>query len=201
MPKVLNPEASYTFHSYFEMRYNIADILADLGFRYDRRHLDLPTSDRPFSVTRIEETLNRNLRYADPSSEAARREMLIAPILIELCELIDARLDIEYPIAVSNWLKGSIYYRVATENSIVIVEAKQADLTHGFVQLAAELIALDLWTEVDTPNLYGAVTTGDDWRFGILERTAKRITQDIKLYRVPENVEQLLRILIAVSQA
>ena len=200
MPKVLNPDASYTFHSYFEMRYNIADILADLGFRYDRRHLDLPTSDRPLSVTRIEETLNRNLRYADPSSYAARREMLIAPILIELCELIDARLDIEYPIAVSNWLKGSIDYRVATENSIVIVEAKQADLTHGFVQLAAELIALDLWTEVETPNLYGAVTTGDDWRFGILERTAKRITQDIKLYRVPENVEQLLRILMAVSQ-
>ena len=88
---------------------------------------------------------------------------------------------------------------MVTENSIVIVEAKPADLTHGFVRLAAELMALDLWTEVETPNLYGAVTTGDDWHFGILKRTAKRITQDIKLYRVPENVEQLLRILIAVS--
>ena len=200
MPKVLNPDASYTFHSYFEMRYNIADILADLGFRYDRRRLDLPASDRAFSVTRIEETLERNLHYADPSSEAARREILIVPILIELCELIDARLDIEYPIAVSNWLKGAIDYRVVTASSIVIVEAKQADLTHGFVQLAAELIALDLWIDVETPHLYGAVTTGEDWRFGILDRTGKQITQDITLYRVPENVEQLLRILIAVSE-
>lgn len=85
---------------------------------------------------------------------------------------------------VSNGLKGSIDYRIATENSIAIVEAKQADLTHGFVQLAAELIALDLWIGVERPHLYGAVTTGEDWR-----------------YRVPENVKQLLRILIAVSQA
>lgn len=36
MPKVLNPEASHTFHAYFEMWYNIADILSDVGFRYDR---------------------------------------------------------------------------------------------------------------------------------------------------------------------
>lgn len=199
MPKVLDPQASYTFHSYFEMRYNIADILADLGVSYDRRRLELPSSDRAFSVTRIEETLERNLRYADPASEAARREMLIAPVLIELCELIDARLDIEYPINVSNWLKGAIDYRIATHNTITVVEAKQADLTHGFVQLSAELIALDQWIETDTPLIYGAVTTGEDWRFGILDRVAKQITQDINLYRVPENVEQLLRVLIAVA--
>ena len=125
--------------------------------------------------------------------------MLIAPVLVELCELIDARLDIEYPVKVSNWLKGSIDYRVVTANTITIVEAKQADLTHGFVQLAAELIALDTWIDEDMSLLYGAVTTGEDWRFGILDRNAKQVTQDIALYRVPENVETLLRVLIAVA--
>lgn len=162
MPKVLDPQASYTFHSYFEMWYNVADILADLGFGYDRRYLQLPQSERSLDTTRIEETLQRNLRYAEPSSEAARREMLIAPVLVELCELLDARLDIEYPIKVSNWLKGSIDYRVVTANTITIIEAEQADLTHGFVQLAAELIALDKWIDGDLPLLYGAVTTGED---------------------------------------
>ena len=199
MPKVLDPKANYTFHSYFEMRYNVADILADLGFGYDRRYLRLPQSDRPLDTRRIEETLNRNLRYVEPSSEAARREMLIAPILVELCELIDGRLDIEYPIKVSNWLKGSIDYRVVTANTITVVEAKQADLTHGFVQLAAELIALDQWIDQELPLLYGAVTTGEDWRFGILDREARQVTQDIALYRVPENVETLLRVLMAVA--
>ncbi len=199
MPKVLDPQASYTFHSYFEMRYNVADILADLGFNYDRRYLNLPQNGRSLNTTRIEETLQRNLRYAEPSSEAARRELLIAPVLVELCELLDARLDIEYPIKVSNWLKGSIDYRVVTANTITIVEAKQADLTHGFVQLAAELIALDKWIDEDLPLLYGAVTTGEDWRFGILDREAKQVTQDIALYRAPENVETLLRVLMAVA--
>lgn len=199
MPKVLDPQASYSFHSYFEMRYNVADILADLGFSYDRRYLNLPQSERFLDSTRIEETIQRNLRYAEPSSEAARREMLIAPVLVELCELLDARLDIEYPIKVSNWLKGSIDYRVVTTNTITVVEAKQADLTHGFVQLAAELIALDQWIEGDVPVLHGAVTTGEDWRFGILNRNAKQVTQDIALYRVPENVADLLRVLMAVA--
>ncbi|MEM9486723.1 MAG: hypothetical protein AAGA83_23875 [Cyanobacteria bacterium P01_F01_bin.116] len=199
MPKVLDPQASYSFHSYFEMRYNVADILADLGFGYDRRYLNLPQSERFLDSTRIEETIQRNLRYAEPSSEAARREMLIAPVLVELCELLDARLDIEYPIKVSNWLKGSIDYRVVTTNTITVVEAKQADLTHGFVQLAAELIALDQWIEGDVPVLHGAVTTGEDWRFGILNRNAKQVTQDIALYRVPENVADLLRVLMAVA--
>ncbi|MEM6255153.1 MAG: hypothetical protein AAF821_19745 [Cyanobacteria bacterium P01_D01_bin.156] len=199
MPKVLDPQSSYTFHSYFEMRYNVADILADLGFSYERRYLHLPQRDGSLDTTRIEETLQRNLRYTEPSSEAARREMLIAPVLVELCELLDARLDIEYPIKVSNWLKGSIDYRVVTTNTITVVEAKQADLTHGFVQLAAELVALDTWIERDVPLLYGAVTTGEDWRFGILERTSKQVTQDITLYRVPENVETLLRVLMAVA--
>jgi hypothetical protein len=69
------------------------------------------------------------------------------------------------------------------------------------VQLAAELIALDAWIDSETPILYGAVTTGEDWRFGVLERTVKQVTQDITLYRVPENVEQLLRILVAIAQA
>jgi len=57
MPKVLNASASYTFSSYFEMRFNVADILADLGFDYDRRQLNLAQSDRPFDPSRITETL------------------------------------------------------------------------------------------------------------------------------------------------
>jgi len=125
--------------------------------------------------------------------------MLIAPVLIEFCELTSSRLDIEYPVRVSNWLKGSIDYRVVSPNNITVIEAKQADLTHGFVQLAAELVAMDAWVESDAPILYGAVTTGEDWRFGLLERAERRITQDIALYRVPENVEQLLRVLMAIA--
>lgn len=61
------------------------------------------------------------------------------------------------------------------------------------MQLAVELIALDQWTDSPSDHLYGAVSTGEIWRFGILERTAKRITQDLNLFRVPADLEELLR--------
>lgn len=81
-----------------------------------------------------------------------------------------------------------------------MIEAKQENLDNGFTQLAAELIALDQWTEQETNRLYGAVTTGQDqdWRFGIFYRQERRIVADLKLYRVPEELERLVRILAGI---
>ncbi len=51
------------------------------------------------------------------------------------------------------------------ENILVVVEAKNDDLSRGFTQLAAELRALAQAEDQDI--LYGgAVTIGDAWRFG-----------------------------------
>jgi hypothetical protein len=79
-----------------------------------------------------------------------------------------------------------------------VVEAKQSDLTHGFVQLAAEMIALDQWTDLPMPILYGAVTTGESWVFGAFDRRARSVTEDLKIYRVPEDLEQLVSILAGI---
>ncbi|QYO62448.1 hypothetical protein [Leptolyngbya sp. 7M] len=66
----------------------------------------------------------------------------------------------------------------------------------------AELIVLDQWEQSPSieqqPVLIDAVTIRDLWRFGRLERQAKSITEDINSYRVPEDLEMVLRILIAV---
>jgi hypothetical protein len=82
--------------------------------------------------------------------------------------------------------------------NVVVIEAKQADLTRGFTQLAVELIALDQWTNSDAPLLYGAVTTGDVWRFGVLDRAGKRVTQDLNLFRVPEDLPTLLSSFVGI---
>jgi hypothetical protein len=42
------------------------------------------------------------------------------------------------------------------------------------------------------------VTNGEDWRFGIFYRQDKRIVQDIKLYRVPEELEELVRVIVGI---
>jgi len=81
-------------------------------------------------------------------------------------------------------------------NNFLVIEAKRENLYTGFTQLGAELIALDQWIESDTPILYGAVTTGQIWQFSTFQRVSKHLTEDLTLYRVPEELESLTRILI-----
>jgi hypothetical protein len=66
--------------------------------------------------------------------------------------------------------------------------------------LGAELIALEQWSNSEQSILYGAVATGDIWKFGQLHRLEKRIVQDINLYRMPADFEELMRILVAILQ-
>ena len=79
-----------------------------------------------------------------------------------------------------------------------MIEAKRDNLDNGFTQLAVELIALDQWSDSDSPILYGAVTTGNNWRFGEFYRQQRKIIQDLKLYRVPEELEILIGILMGL---
>ena len=81
---------------------------------------------------------------------------------------------------------------------MLIIEAKQGDLQKGFTQLAVELVALDQWTDSTSSQLYGAASLGDIWRFGFLNRSTKQVTQDLNLYRVPADLEELVSIIVAI---
>jgi hypothetical protein len=197
-PRVLNPNETYTFSKYFELPFDIEDILADLGCKSDRSPLTLPRSSQAFArLSELQEQIQDGIRYVGITSEQARREFLIAPVVREVCRVTQQRVRIEYPVVVNNWLRGTFDYYFQASN-LLVIEAKRENLDNGFTQLAAELIALDQWTEQTTSYLYGAVTTGQDWRFGIFDRQARRIVEDLKLYRVPEELEILLDILVAI---
>jgi hypothetical protein len=201
-PRILQPGTSYTFSKYFELPYALADILGEFNCTYERKRLDLPKYVGKLNcLDFLSRYLQRNLAYVNPISEMARREVLIAPTLLEICVETQTELNIEYPINVNEQLKGSLDYYIKSDVGMLVVEAKQSDLGRGFTELAVELIALDQWTKSETPLLYGAVTTGEDWRFGIFHRQEKRIDQDLKLYRVPEELEELLRILVGIIVA
>ncbi|KAB8313883.1 hypothetical protein SD81_040655 [Tolypothrix campylonemoides VB511288] len=198
-PRILQPGQSYTFSKYFDLPFAPEDILAELGCSYDRERLQLPKSECDFN--RIEELrilIERNLKRVKLLSEDARKQAIIAPILLEVCDITETQLNIEYPVSVSDQLRDSFDYYIIKGKGLVVIEAKQADLSRGFTQLAVELIALDKWTEADTPILYGAVTTGEDWRFGIYKRQEKQIVEDLKLYRVPEEISVLITILVGI---
>lgn len=197
-PPILQPGQSYTFRQYFELPFEPDDILAELGYTLDRTELSL--ARYAGTLDRLEESQRRireNLQYASLTSEQARRKLLVAPIITDLCHYTRSQLRIEYPLVVNDWLKGSLDYFVRANNTLLVVEAKNDDLARGFTQLGAELIALDQWSNSEQSILYGAVTTGDIWKFGRLHRAEKRIVQDINLYRVPGDFEDLMRILVA----
>lgn len=108
-------------------------------------------------------------------------------------------LRIEYPLKVSDRLQGNLDYFIQSEQGLIVIEAKRDDLTRGFTQLAVELIALAMFEE--SPEvLYGAVTIGELWVFGKLERSTCTITRDIGSYTLPDNVEELVRILVGILE-
>lgn len=79
----------------------------------------------------------------------------------------------------------------------VVIEAKKEDLDYGMTQLIAELIALEQWQEnKEQAYLIGAITTGKVWEFALLSRETKQIEQGLESYRVPEDIDPLMRILV-----
>ena len=197
--KILQEGASYTFRSYCEMNAEPEDILSDLGYQLLTARLVLPKTVTVLTWEKeLQNRLERSLMVVTLTSEMARRETLVAPILLEIASHCKAQLRIEYPLSVNNWLKGNLDYLVRSTQSLVVIEAKKDDLTRGFTQLAAELIALAQLQELE--SIYGAVTIGDAWRFGYLDAVNKTITQDIALYRIPDDLAEVMNILVGILE-
>ncbi len=200
MPKVLNPNESYTFSRYFDLPYTPEDILADLGCTLERTdRADLPYSnlDLPWIID-FATSMSRRLQRVNTTTEQARREALIFPLIDQICDRLNYSINIEYAITVSNWLKGSLDYYIPSPHSLLVIEAKQSDLTKGFTQLAVEMIALDRWIESDNPVLYGAVSTGEIWRFGSYDRTSHHIVEYLPLHPVPQSLEFVTRTIVGI---
>ncbi|MBD2294041.1 hypothetical protein H6G06_11190 [Anabaena sphaerica FACHB-251] len=198
-PQILKPSETYTFRKYFDLRFAPADILQELGATLTKSTINLPTTNNQITrLADLKERLEEAIQRVSLTSEAARREVLIAPILLEIAHITQATINIEYPIEINQFLRGDLDYYLQSQHQVLVVEAKQADLTRGFTQLAVELIAVNEWISTDEPILYGAVTTGDIWQFGSFQRDERIITQDLMLYRVPTDLEILMKILVGI---
>lgn len=68
------------------------------------------------------------------------------------------------------------------------------------MQLAIELIALAPWIESEQTILQGAISTGNIWQFGQFDLHSREVTQDLDLYRVPADLDDLLRILVKILE-
>lgn len=197
-PQILQENQSYSFRSYFELPYDTDDILAELGYRFQIQRLSLPRSEIELPrLNDLKQLLEEILPFVSLSSETARRELLVAPLIMEIVRLCHCQLRIEYPVNVSSWLKGDLDYLLrSSRQTFTVLEAKRDDLTRGFTQLAIQTIALAQMEEQEI--LYGAVTIGEIWRFGFLDSHSKTITQDLSLYNVPDRLSDIMSIIIGI---
>jgi hypothetical protein len=160
--------------------------------------IDLPEHSFDGSLEKLKNTFYKKMPHISLNSETAKREMLVAPVLLELLDFIEIDIDIEYPLNVNNYLKGNIDYFIRSSGSLVVIEAKKADMERGFSQLAVEMIAVDKHIEETDAPIYGAITVGDLWRFGVLDRKEKLILKDIDSYRVPSDLEELFSVFMGI---
>jgi hypothetical protein len=163
----------------------------------------------------ISDLLRQSLREYVPlaldiSTEKARSEFIIAPILAEVRRQLDDRVSlfsgVEFSVNIEQGLRGVCDFllsasplQLAIEAPVVaVVEAKNENIKQGIVQCIAELVAAQQFNhEQGNPILtvYGAVTTGSVWKFLRLQQS--RVTVDTSEYYVKE-VEKIVGILVTM---
>ncbi|MCZ6677761.1 MAG: hypothetical protein O7E52_10980 [Candidatus Poribacteria bacterium] len=142
------------------------------------------------------------------NTEKARSEMILAPILVEFRKLADPPISLFSGVAFNvdkeKGLTGTCDFIISrsteqyfiTAPVIVIVEAKNDNIKNGLGQCVAEMFAAKLFNEREengVTTIYGAVTTGDHWKFLKLEDQTVYI--DLKEYYLV-NVGKILGILL-----
>lgn len=135
----------------------------------------------------LKETLSYSLKLAlSSSSEKARSEFIIAPILIELERRNQNKLSIysgeKLDVDEEQGLKGECDFILSKSPVsltmqapiISLVEAKKSDIKGGLAQCIAQMLGAARFNELENTSIstiYGCVTTGEDWQFLKLEGT------------------------------
>ena len=152
--------------------------------------------------------LQYNLPIAIGSnSEKSRSEMIIAPILVDLRRQLNEQVNlfsgVDFTVDETQGLNGicdflitkSPELLIVTAPVITIVEAKKENLNAGLGQCIAEMVAARIFNQRsgnEIKIIYGAVTTGTNWRFLKLEDQVIKI--DLSEYYL-RDVNKILGIL------
>ncbi len=149
------------------------------------------------------------------STEKARSEMIVTPILLELQEVEMGKISlfsgIDFKVDPKRGLSGRCDFIISADGksefmtapAITIVEAKNDNVRGGLGQCIAEMVAAQLFNqrhEKDIPTIYGVVTTGINWRFLKLEGNTVFIENTERTYDFERNLNELLGLLIRLTE-
>ena len=146
------------------------------------------------------------------NTEKARSEFIIAPVLVEVRQLLEKKVSlfsgIDFTVDVSCGLNGYCDFLLSYSPDQVflrapvacIVEAKNENIKSGYPQCITEMIAARIFNERHrhaVPAILGVVTTGSNWKF--LQLQGGHVLIDFDEYLISQ-VEKILGIFVAVLQ-
>ena len=159
----------------------------------------------------LRQELEENVPLArDISTEKARSEFIIAPVLVEVRRQCQRRISIfsgvEFTVDSAQGLRGVCDFllslsplQLTIQAPVVsVVEAKNENMKAGIAQCTAEMLAAQRFNTARRralPAVYGAVTTGILWRFLRLQDTT--VSVDSTEHAI-EQVEQIVGILVGM---
>ncbi|MDQ3633361.1 MAG: hypothetical protein M3405_02470 [Acidobacteriota bacterium] len=199
--QIINPETPYTFSDFFKLRVRTDEVLNYFGYTKENVMMQLEKSERELPMFEyLNAQIEDHLIHISLENEITRREFLIAPIMSFVRNLTKAKLNSEYWFEINHQLKGSLDYYLKRDNELLVVEAKNGDLSRAITQLAVEMIAVDKAEETTNNLIFGAVSTGQEWQFAKLDRKNEHFEQDVRIYTLPTNLEEIIRILIGILE-
>ena len=142
------------------------------------------------------------------NTEKARSEMLIAPVLLDIWRQAHPQISLfsgtEFTVDEERGLAGYCDYILSRSKEqltlnapvVMIVEAKNENIKGGLGQCVAEMVAAQLFNEREgnaIETIYGAVTTGEIWKF--LKLVGAIAAIDLSDYYIVRDMPTILGIL------
>jgi hypothetical protein len=166
-----------------------------------KEEIDLFATVEPIEISeKLTNTLEETTELALAiNTEKARSEMIITPILLEVRRKANYQISLfsgtDFNVDIERGLNGYCDFVISRSREqltinapvLIIVEAKNENIKGGLGQCAAAMLAAQLFNEQEgneIKTIYGAVTTGDIWKFLKLEGTD--IFIDLNNYYIQE---------------
>ncbi|MCW9681668.1 hypothetical protein FJR41_012840 [Dolichospermum planctonicum UHCC 0167] len=166
-----------------------------------KEEADLFATVEPIEISeKLTNTLEETTELALAiNTEKARSEMIITPILLEVRRKANYQISLfsgtDFNVDIERGLNGYCDFVISRSREqltinapvLIIVEAKNENIKGGLGQCAAAMLAAQLFNEQEgneIKTIYGAVTTGDIWKF--LKLAGTDIFIDLNNYYIQE---------------
>ncbi|NEP12893.1 MAG: hypothetical protein F6K14_22355 [Symploca sp. SIO2C1] len=191
---------------------------SDFDLRRVKQEFELTIDEQPDLFAEIEpiegspllsNTLDETVQLAiSINTEKARSELIIAPVLLEIRRRAKFPISLfsgtEFNIAPNRGLSGYCDYILSRSKEqlmvntpvVMVVEAKNENIKGGLGQCIAAMVAAQMFNQQEgnhISTIYGAVTTGEIWKFLFLSNSV--ISIDLSDYYIVRDVGKIIGIL------